>query len=214
MRGLPVAAWSPDALASRLPAWVRAGFAALLLCGVLGFMIEDRARILRTGAEVRLVTAPIDPRDLFRGDYVVLSYRVSFVPPELFPTGHVFRRHDQIWVELEQPPDAPARVVAAHARRPAATGSGRVVLAGHVDAVSVCMPTDNPREARCAPDRPPGLRVTYGLESYFVPEGEGLAIERADPRRIEIVAAVAPDGRSAIKRLMLDGRAVHSEPPY
>ncbi len=207
-------AWSIDSVAARAPAWARAAVAACLLVGALGAMIEDRARILRSGMEVRLATVPIDPRDLFRGDYVVLSYRISFVPPDLLPKGHVFRRHDPVWVELEQPPGAPARVLAAHAARPSAVGSGRILLAGRVDAVSVCMPTDTPREFRCGPDRPPGLRVIYGLESYFMPEGEGRAIERADRSRLEIVAAVAPDGRSAIKRLLVDGKPVHDEPPY
>jgi uncharacterized membrane-anchored protein len=56
--------------------------------------------------------------------------------------------------------------------------------------------------------------VRYGLESYFVPEGEGKIIELTDKSRLEIVAAVAPSGQSAIKRLLIDGKPVYDEPPY
>jgi uncharacterized membrane-anchored protein len=203
-----------DGMVARFPALARAGLAGLLLCGVLGWMILDRASILRNGVEVRLATAPVDPRDLFRGDYVVLTYRVSFVGRELGPAGHAFRDNDPIFVELDIAPERPARVVAAHVRRPASLAPGRALLAGVVENTMACPPTEEPGAFRCGPDRPQVLRVRYGLESYFVPEGEGLAIERAERGRVEVVAAVTSEGRSAIKRLLLDGRPVHDEPPY
>ena len=58
------------------------------------------------------------------------------------------------------------------------------------------------------------LGVSYGIESYFVPQGQGVAIERTEKARIEVVAAVSPSGDAAIKRLLIDGKPVHSEPPY
>jgi uncharacterized membrane-anchored protein len=63
--------------------------------------------------------------------------------------------------------------------------------------------------------------VAYGLEKYFVPQGGGRAIELAQVRtgpdrrsRVTVVAAVAPDGRAAIKRLLIDGQVLYAEPPY
>jgi uncharacterized membrane-anchored protein len=57
------------------------------------------------------------------------------------------------------------------------------------------------------------VRVNYGIESYFVPEGEGRDIEAARNRRkVAIVAAVAPSGRAAIKRLLIDGKPAYDEP--
>jgi uncharacterized membrane-anchored protein len=47
-----------------------------------------------------------------------------------------------------------------------------------------------------------------------VPQGEGLAIERTPRARMEVVAAVAPSGKAAIKRLLIDGKKVYDEPPY
>jgi uncharacterized membrane-anchored protein len=46
--------------------------------GILGGMLVSHAYPLWVGQEIVLrVVRPIDPRDLFRGDYVILSYRIS-----------------------------------------------------------------------------------------------------------------------------------------
>ena len=59
------------------------------------------------------------------------------------------------------------------------------------------------------------LNVKYGLEQFFVPEGEGRELEQArNQRRLVIVAAVTSSGRAAIKRLLLDGKAVYDEPLF
>jgi len=46
----------------------------------LGAMIWDRVTLLRSPDVVTLKTAPIDPRDIFRGYYVILSYEISQLP--------------------------------------------------------------------------------------------------------------------------------------
>ena len=43
----------------------------------LGAMVWDRVSLLRSGDVVTLRTAPVDPRDIFRGDYVILNYDIS-----------------------------------------------------------------------------------------------------------------------------------------
>src|SRR5215210_1183022 len=45
-------------------------------------MIALRAIPLVTGQTVLVRVEPVDPRDLFRGDYVILSYEFSRVPRE------------------------------------------------------------------------------------------------------------------------------------
>jgi hypothetical protein len=47
---------------------------AVVLSAILGWMIADRAAILRDGREVMLITEPIDPRDMLRGRYMRLNY--------------------------------------------------------------------------------------------------------------------------------------------
>ncbi|MBA2400538.1 MAG: GDYXXLXY domain-containing protein, partial [Bradyrhizobium sp.] len=68
-----------DNLISRVPLLARYILAASLLCGLILAMVFQRAAILRDGKEVRLEVVPVDPRDLFRGDYVVLGYRIGTV---------------------------------------------------------------------------------------------------------------------------------------
>ena len=64
-----------DNLIGRVPLLPRYILAALLLCGLILAMVYQRAEILRNGQEVRLEIVPVDPRDLFRGDYVILDYQ-------------------------------------------------------------------------------------------------------------------------------------------
>ncbi|MEQ8611292.1 MAG: GDYXXLXY domain-containing protein, partial [Parvibaculum sp.] len=43
----------------------------------LAAMVWDRVSLLRSDTVVTLETAPVDPRDIFRGDYVILNYAIS-----------------------------------------------------------------------------------------------------------------------------------------
>jgi uncharacterized membrane-anchored protein len=67
-------------LLARIPKFVLFGVAALVQIALLTLMIIDRVQILRDGTEVTLQTRPVDPRDLLRGDYVVLRYDISQLP--------------------------------------------------------------------------------------------------------------------------------------
>jgi len=58
---------------------VRLGFVgvAALQVLLLTAMVGPKEWTLVAGRTVTLQTVPVDPRDLFRGDYVVLRYRIS-----------------------------------------------------------------------------------------------------------------------------------------
>ena len=56
---------------------------ALVQIGFLSWIIAGRAAILRDGREVLLKVEPVDPRDLLRGDYVLLGYEISRIPVKL-----------------------------------------------------------------------------------------------------------------------------------
>ena len=58
--------------------------AVLLQLAVLGGLFVYSQYPLWVGTEVRLATVPVDPRDLFRGQYVRLNYALSRQPlPEM-----------------------------------------------------------------------------------------------------------------------------------
>lgn len=199
-----------DTLIARVPSVARYVLAALLLCGLILAMVYQRAEILRNGQEVRLETVPVDPRDLFRGDYVVLDYRIASIDLPKDATSE-FRRGQKVFVTLRPDETGKSKAVAISAERPAVSGTD-IVIQGTVTAGSACPFNENGLRV-CNP----GIRavlVKYGLESYFVPQGEGKIIETTEKSRVEVVAAVTPSGQSAIKRLLIDGKPVYDEPPY
>jgi uncharacterized membrane-anchored protein len=199
-----------DNLVGRVPLLLRYLLAAVVLCGLILAMILPRAAILRNGQEVRLEIAPVDPRDLFRGDYVVLAYRIGTVDLPQDATAS-FTRGQQVFVTLRPDAGNKSRAVAISAERPAVSGTD-IVIAGLVTAPSACRLNEaGVRDCKLGTR---AVSVRYGLESYFVPQGEGKKIELMPRARLEVVAAVAPSGQAAIKRLLIDGVPVYDEPPY
>lgn len=137
---------------------------------------------LQQGMRVRLETEPVDPRSLFQGDYVRLGYPVARaeVPFTRLPG-------ETLWLTLA--PRGDVWTVAAVTReRPAAPA---VALRATAPA------------SRSAP-----LRL--GLETIFVPEGEGRDLERQVPgRRMVVEAVLAPDGTARPAALLVDGTVAY-----
>lgn len=191
------------------------GLAATLAlqAAVIGWMVWDRAELIRSGAEVRLTVQPVDPRDLFRGDYVVLNYDISTLRPTLLAGEDAFERNDRIFVVLERSEEI-WRPAAIHSRYPTPR-AGQVVLAGRVAEVAEEWPFPTGETGPACPFPCPALIVLYGIESYFVPEGAGRDIEQLrDTGKVELVAAVGSGGRAAIKGLIVDGTLLYEEPLY
>src|SRR5512142_2691329 len=64
---------------------------ALQVVAVLAFAgVKEYA--LAGGDEIVLATVPVDPRDLFRGDYVTLRYEISTIPGRFAPGDTVYAR--------------------------------------------------------------------------------------------------------------------------
>jgi uncharacterized membrane-anchored protein len=191
-------------LLARIPKIVLFGVAALVQVALLTLMIVDRVQILREGTEVTLQTRPVDPRDLLRGDYVVLGYDISQLPAGSLlnqPTG---TRNPMVFVKLAPNRDGLYEAVSVHADA-VAVASPEVLIRGRVASGATCGPT-----GRAFCDK---LQVRYNLESYFVPQGEGRKLEQdRNQRKLTVVAAVLPSGRAAIKRLLVDGEPVYEEP--
>lgn len=73
------------------------GLQVALLVGWAGYHEWNRT----TAPTILLETVPVDPRDLLRGDYMILSYKISRVPAP--PTGgDAGTRGREIWVTLRQ----------------------------------------------------------------------------------------------------------------
>jgi len=177
---------------------------ALLQTAILGYMIEGRAGILRSGTEVLLKTAPVDPRDLLRGDYVILTYDISTISttsvtgqkPE---TGDAERLH----VRLKPGTDG-YWIVSEVSFDPLQAEEGSVIL--------LSMPiTIYDWEWQNAGN----LTVSYGIERYYVPEGEGKPIEDGrNQGRVSVAVRISETGQAQIRALMLDDEPLYEEPLY
>ncbi|WP_441233204.1 GDYXXLXY domain-containing protein [Bradyrhizobium sp. 930_D9_N1_4] len=187
----------------RIPKAVLFGVAVLLQCVLLVLMVADRMQILREGREVTLQTQPVDPRDLLRGDYVVLRYDISQVAAGALAGQPAAERKPVVFVKLA--PNASGLYEAVSVSvEPVAVTAPEILIRGRVSY------SCGSGQTFC--DK---LTIKYGLESYFVPEGEGRKLEHArNQQKVRIVAAVLPSGRAAIKRLLLDGEPVYEEPLY
>jgi uncharacterized membrane-anchored protein len=188
----------------RIPKSVLFGAAILVQCALLVLMVADRVQILREGREVTLQTRPVDPRDFLRGDYVVLGYDISQLPAGALAGQSSAERNPIVFVKLAPNAAGVYEAVSVHAA-PVAVTAPEVLIRGRVSYSCGA-------SSRTFCDK---LTIRYGLESYFVPEGEGRKLEQVrNERKLRVVAAVLPSGRAAIKRLLLDGEPVYEEPLY
>src|SRR5690606_15874572 len=161
---------------------------AILQIGFLVWTIAGRAQILRTGDEVVLLVEPIDPRDLLRGDYVILGYNITQIPAELFERRPEGGQHDQtnaVYVRLRDGSDGIWQPIAArygeNPEQPA--GAGDVDIQGTASAAWF--------------DDTSTVTVRYGIERFYVPEGEGRAIERdMRERTFRMKIAVSESGQA------------------
>jgi uncharacterized membrane-anchored protein len=182
----------------KIPLW---GFAAAFAvqAGLLGYMLVARASLLANGAEIRLPVVPVDPRDFLRGDYVILSYPMSTLKPAELAGDDDFGWGDNVHVELAQDGEI-WKPVALHKAQP----EGATSILGTITNISY---PANCTESSCAV-----LSADYNLEKFFVPEGEGRALETLrNDQRVEVDAVLSGTGRAMLKRLRVDGEIKYEE---
>lgn len=161
------------------------GIAIFWLVIILSF-VAFKEFTLTTGEEVLLKTQPVDPRDLFRGDYVILRYEISTIDT-LELTEDLLEANDNVFVMLEEK-EGYGTPVAIYKEAP----KEGVFLKG-----KVIQAKEN------------SVSIEYGIESYFVPEGKGMDIQRN--RDLEVLVSIDKYGNSVIKWLLIDGKKVSFE---
>ncbi|KPK38605.1 MAG: hypothetical protein AMJ78_09730 [Omnitrophica WOR_2 bacterium SM23_29] len=155
---------------------------------IIVVFIASKEFTLQMGEQVLLKTVPVDPRDLFRGDYVILSYEISTLNLGKIPADYKnFMVGDQIFLALkkEYGYGLPSRIYRKIPK------NEKLFLKGAVKSL-----------------RGNRLSVEYGIESYFVPEGKGRELERARGKTLVAKISVDRFGNALIKALLLEGREV------
>jgi uncharacterized membrane-anchored protein len=176
---------------------------ALVQTGVLGLMVFDRLRLLTSGREITLPIVPVDPRDLFRGEYVELGYAIGRIPARLLD-GPLPSPNTAFYVTLEKAQDGTWTAIKLSRDRPQEAGPDRIVLKGRSRFGRLALDTSDPNAI---------MSVRYGIEQYFVSEGEGPRLEAlARDKKLAALIAVDGGGNAAIKGILIDGRLQYLEP--
>lgn len=158
---------------------------------------------LRTGTEVILKTVPVDPRDLFRGDYITLNYEISNLDLEkLQVEDPSFDYSDRVYLalELENGYGVPKKIY----KNPP---DNELYIKGTVKDILYNWDEDS----ETGEPQIKELRIEYGIESYFVPEGRGIEIESqqwTEREGVDVKVVVDKYGNAVIKSLLIDGKEV------
>lgn len=168
--------------------------AVVLQLAVLAAMAWEREWVVRHGKTVFLRTAPIDPDDPMRGEYVHLNYEAGIVPRSLCRDGVLAwlgekdyrkrsRTDHRVYAQLEIDDYGVARVVALSDQRPLQG----LFVRGRTTTVH-----DN------------AIEVRYGVEAFFMEQGKAKALETEQfnakqgvPLNMEI--AVGSNGLAVLK---------------
>jgi uncharacterized membrane-anchored protein len=178
------------------------GLAAVagLQTAAIGWMVTDRITLLKTGKEIVLPIIPVDPRSLFRGDYVRIDFPVTMVSSDLFPKSDKQRQAAPIYVTLQRDGES-WKPVAVNEAKPVA-GPDQTIMHGRL--AYNWWPSGRTQSQ---------VRINYGIERYYVQEGKGLDLEKAArDKKLAVLVAVDSKGRSAIKGLIVDGKLAYEEP--
>lgn len=180
---------------------------------VLLGMIGQKQYTLKTGTEVVLKLAePVDPRDLFRGVYANLEFRVSRL--DLYHTlGDLdYEEYDPVWVVLMPPKgtgdrkDIYWRATSFHPEQPKRIPEGAVILRGEVDWVR------DSTQWRYNDVDDLHVRVTYHIENYFLPEHDPDRIANLREKgTVAFKVAVDRFGKAAILAVLVDGEERYRE---
>lgn len=139
-----------------------------------------------TGTRVLLKTVPLDPRDILRGDYVILRYEISQLDlNSIISDNKNITQGSRIYLILEKGflYWGPKEI------RTEKPEGNEVFLTGKVNWIN----SGNKN-----------INVEYGIESYFIPEGTGKQIEELQGIGLGVEVSVDKNGRAVITKLYLD----------
>ena len=158
-------------------------FWLVLLGGFIGF----KEFTIKTGQEVLLKTLPVDPRDPFRGDYVVLRYDIGRIDLSKIPGAPLFNANDAIYAEIEKGSDGYGKLVSLSKTAP----TGKLFIKGVVKYANSS-----------------NIQAEYGIESYFVPANKGYAIEQKRGNGVDAKVSVDTFGNAIVKTLLIEGKEI------
>ncbi|MDF1780547.1 MAG: GDYXXLXY domain-containing protein [Alcanivoracaceae bacterium] len=151
-----------------------------------------------TGQPIRVQVQPVDPRDLFRGNYARLQYSFNVIDETLWHGGDTPKKGQRVYVTLVQN-EAGSWDAAAISDEPPEDG---MFLRGRFKYV-----WSAPRDRVEGPDgkatwvksdTPDRYRIEYGVEAWFAPKEKAQALELALRDEAWATLYVADNGKAAL----------------
>jgi uncharacterized membrane-anchored protein len=158
---------------------------SVLQIGILAFEYLGAVYPLWSDVSVRLKTVPVDPRSLFRGNYAQLRYEISRLPMSLYQGSRSLRENERVYVTLEKGDDGiySARAILLEPPLQGSFVRGRV------------------KNQWRSKDE---IRITYGIEAFFAPKREALALERGLRSGAFAEVGLASNGKAALKSVHVE----------
>jgi uncharacterized membrane-anchored protein len=161
-------------------------FLALQTIWLLGTVaVQEHA--LAHGRIILLETHRVDPRDLLRGDYLILNYQISDVPTNLFspPVVRDLPYDTKVFVALAPGTNRFYEVVRASTNE-LTPATNEVMLCGRSD------------ERWWSSN---SVHAAYGIENYYIAENTG------NPTgKLTVQAVVPASGHPKIREVFVDGK--------
>ena len=144
---------------------------------------------LATGKVILLETARVDPRDLLRGDYLILNYKISDVSVNLFspPATKDLPNGTKVFIALAPATNQFYVVVRASANE-FTPATDEVLLKGRSAWLRWTAATNS-------------IHVECGLERFYVSEGTGNPVGKLTAQVV-----VPASGRGRVKEVFVDGK--------
>jgi len=184
--------------------------AVLFQSTILVQMVWSQITLLNSPTEVVLQTTAVDPRDIFRGDYVILDYKISLISDGTIPIDDTLKPGEDVFIVLNTK-GRYATALRILAALPPTLAADEAVIRGTVNWTN-----DNVRqttEGDCGDCII--LSISYPIDSYFVPEGTGIQLEaQRDANRLGVIVALNEEGDVAIKGLMMNDIKVYDTPLF
>ncbi|RFU70662.1 hypothetical protein D0469_05470 [Peribacillus saganii] len=157
---------------------------------VLMAMLVKPLDTIRNGQEITLATIPLDPRDLFYGDYVILDLEIEQVDAELM------EKNLKKKIEKNEIVESQTVFVSLEKNK-----------SGIYQAKSVTQDIPNGiyMKGKMAPyiekwdeSREPFVLIEYGIDRFYVEEGTGLGLEQQASKGKILVRAKNKEGYSIL----------------
>ncbi|MDL4842874.1 GDYXXLXY domain-containing protein [Aquibacillus rhizosphaerae] len=132
------------------------------------------------GETIKLETLPVDPQDIFYGDYVTLRYQIEEIPDAKWDAEKDPEYGETIYVLLEKGTESNYQVAKASSEKMGTTNE-QVIMKAKVDYY------DSTTKVHY---------VDYGLGRYYIEDNTGGKFEQSG--QMSVTVAIAPWGQKKI----------------